>query len=60
MPEYIQENYPPCPVCYASSTVEITEGEKVEALALWDLYDFVGRLDVMSQQFRCTQCGHQW
>ena len=49
-----------CPVCYSDTIAEITEEEKTEALALWDMYDFIGRVDIMTLQYRCTECGYQW
>lgn len=53
-------NLPDCPACFASETVEITDDEKTEALALWDIYDFIGRIEIMSQQYRCVRCDYRW
>ena len=58
--EYANIDLPDCPACLSSNTVEITDDEKVAALALWDIYDFIGRIEIMTQRYQCTNCGYSW
>ncbi len=49
-----------CPACYSDKVQEISEQDKNEAFALYDIYDFVGRIDIMTNNYRCVNCGYEF
>jgi len=52
---------PTCPACFSDGTTfKITQDDINEALFLVDIYNIIARIDIMTQQFRCENCGYQW
>ncbi len=61
MNEYWDKNdLPSCPACSSDNVTLISDEEKNYALGLWDMYDFIGRIDILTMRYRCKQCGYQW
>ena len=57
---YDDANLPDCPVCYSQQVSRISDADKTYALGLYDIYDFVGRLYIITNNFRCTNCGYEF
>ena len=57
---YAYSDLPCCPVCRSDEVTEFSEDEKNHALALYDLYDHIGRIQLMTMEFQCHNCGYQW
>ena len=49
-----------CPVCHSQDVVEISDDEKNHALGLWNIYDQIGRINILTLQYHCQSCGHEW
>ena len=61
MDEQWDENeMPSCPACYSDDASLISDEEKNYALGLWDIYDFIGRLHILTMKYQCHRCGYQW
>jgi len=49
-----------CPNCHSSSIFEIPEDEKVYGIGLYGIYDFIGGINQITNQFQCSQCHYQF
>ena len=61
--EYLYDNddLPLCPICYNCDNVtRITQDEKNYALGLYNIYDFMGKINIMTNEYRCNKCGYEW
>lgn len=60
--EYENDNLPAtCPACNSYGTViELSDAEKNKAIGLYDLYNFIGAIERISQQYYCNNCGYMW
>ncbi|MDD2307863.1 MAG: hypothetical protein PHP53_24380, partial [Prolixibacteraceae bacterium] len=57
---YDDANLPDCPACYSEQVSRISDADKTHALGLYDIYDFIGQINIMTNNFRCQNCGYEW
>ncbi len=56
-----EENQITCPACSNTDSVkEISEDEKDYGLGLYSIYDFIGRIDLITCKYHCEKCGYKW
>lgn len=56
-----EENQPKCPCCGRSENVEeISQTEKDFALGAYQIFNIPQQLHVMSNKYRCENCGYEW
>jgi len=49
-----------CPACRSTEVEEISESEKIYSMGLYAIYDFIGNINKVSNQYRCLNCRHEW
>jgi predicted RNA-binding Zn-ribbon protein involved in translation (DUF1610 family) len=50
----------PCPACGCLETLEISDADKIRAAGLYDIYDFIGMIDSLVNNYYCPECGYVW
>ena len=58
--DLFDDELPSCPACYGNEVRQISDDDKTHALGLYDLYDFIGRINIMTNNFRCLKCGYEF
>ena len=45
-----------CPNCQSTDIKEISEDERMMALGVYDIYNFIGNINKLTVLFQCNQC----
>ena len=57
---YDDDNLPTCPACYSERVMRLTDDEKTTALGLYNIYDYIGQIDKLTNEYRCDKIGYSW
>jgi len=53
-------NLPNCPACYSEEVCRISDDDRIHALGLHNIFDFIGQINIITKNFRCTNCGYEF